>query len=95
LLGPWAAECRAPLDSTARLAFVQDRRNPRQQKFTFSLHGNGCGHTPAIVLSASFLSSKWFQEKINAKFASIYGPVFGIGFVSLLRHKHRWPDRYE
>jgi hypothetical protein len=40
-------------------------------------------------------SSKWFQENDNAKFTSIYGPVFGISFVGLLCHKHRWPDRYE
>jgi hypothetical protein len=49
----------------------------------------------ASVLSRSFTSSERFQEKINAKFRAIYGPVFGIGFVSLLCYTHGWPDRSE
>jgi len=49
----------------------------------------------ASVLSRSFTSAERFQEKINAKFRAIYGPVFGIGFVTLLCCTHGWPDRSE
>jgi hypothetical protein len=36
-----------------------------------------------------------FEEKIDAKLATIYGPIFGIGFVNLLCRTHGGPDSFE
>jgi hypothetical protein len=78
------------------IVFKGNRGNPRQSTIIcFFYTVIVAFRMIASVLSRSFTSSERFQEKINAKFGTIYGPVFGIGFVSLLCYTHGWPDRSE
>jgi len=54
-----------------------------------------CIHVSAIVLSSSALSHSCCQEKINAKFSTIYGPFLGVSVFGLLCDTNLCPDGSE